>query len=242
MDTVRIDRKNVKIIAHRGLSGIERENTCAAFVAAANRSYFGVETDVRKTADGKLALMHDDNIGRVSENKYDLKVAANNFSTLHSVALPDLDGTGERTDLRIPLLSDYVNICKKYDKICVLEIKQCFADEELKEIVDEIEALDYIKNTIFISFSLDYCVTIRRMLPTVRIQWLADREATPEIINTLVLNHIDLDVYYPKLTEELVKEIHSLGLEVNCWTCDKADDAQKLIKMGVDYITTNILE
>ena len=41
MDTVKIKAKGVKMIAHRGLSGIERENTYPAFVAAANRSYYG---------------------------------------------------------------------------------------------------------------------------------------------------------------------------------------------------------
>ena len=35
MDTIKIlDHKNTVIVAHRGLSGLERENTCAAFVAA----------------------------------------------------------------------------------------------------------------------------------------------------------------------------------------------------------------
>ena len=45
-DTVKIDKRGVRLIAHRGLSGIEQENTCAAFIAAANReSYYGIETD-----------------------------------------------------------------------------------------------------------------------------------------------------------------------------------------------------
>ena len=39
MDTIKINSNGVKIIAHRGLSGIEKENTCPAFVAAGNRSY-----------------------------------------------------------------------------------------------------------------------------------------------------------------------------------------------------------
>ena len=37
-DTVRVRTPGVRMIAHRGLSGIEKENTCAAFVAAGNRS------------------------------------------------------------------------------------------------------------------------------------------------------------------------------------------------------------
>ena len=35
---------NTKMVAHRGLSGIETENTAAAFVAAGNRGYWGSET------------------------------------------------------------------------------------------------------------------------------------------------------------------------------------------------------
>ena len=52
MNTIKFDKKNVKVIAHRGVSGLERENTCASFVAAGNRSYYGIETDIHKTMDG----------------------------------------------------------------------------------------------------------------------------------------------------------------------------------------------
>lgn len=62
MDTIKIDKNNVKLIAHRGVSGIERENTAAAFVAAGNRSYYGIETDVHVTKDGKFVIIHDYNI------------------------------------------------------------------------------------------------------------------------------------------------------------------------------------
>ena len=43
------------MVAHRGLSGIEKENTCSAFVAACNRAtYFAVETDVHRPVDGQF--------------------------------------------------------------------------------------------------------------------------------------------------------------------------------------------
>ena len=48
MNTVKFNKQSVKMVAHRGVSGLERENTCAAFVAAGNRSYFGIETDVQE--------------------------------------------------------------------------------------------------------------------------------------------------------------------------------------------------
>ena len=67
MDTVKINKGKTQMIAHRGLSALELENTCAAFVAAGNRSYFGIETDVHVTADGRVIIIHDDSTSRVSD-------------------------------------------------------------------------------------------------------------------------------------------------------------------------------
>ena len=60
MNTVKIDKYFRGMIAHRGLSGIETENTLPAFIAAANRSYFGIECDVHASKDGKIIVTHDD--------------------------------------------------------------------------------------------------------------------------------------------------------------------------------------
>ena len=34
MDTIKIEKKNTLMVAHRGVSGLEKENTLAAFIAA----------------------------------------------------------------------------------------------------------------------------------------------------------------------------------------------------------------
>ena len=39
-----------------------------------------------------------------------------------------------------------------------------------------------------------------------------------------------------------VREMHEHGIRVNAWTCDKPEEALELVKWGVDYITSNILE
>lgn len=126
MDTIKINSKQAKIIAHRGLSGIECENTCPAFVAAGNRSYFGIETDVHKSKDGKFVIIHDETTQRVSLQQSNINVEESNYSSVSSLILPDLDKTTIRQDIRIPLLDEYIKICKKYNKICVLELKNHF--------------------------------------------------------------------------------------------------------------------
>ena len=69
MDTVKFDKKSTLVVAHRGLSGIEPENTNASFIAAGNRSYYGIETDIQFTGDNKIICFHDKTAKRlIGEN------------------------------------------------------------------------------------------------------------------------------------------------------------------------------
>lgn len=242
MNTVKIDAKQTKMIAHRGVCGLERENTCAAFVAAGNRSYYGIETDIRPMPDGHFAIIHDFTTERISGGAYCLEVEKTDYETLKQATLLDLDGLGSRNDLRVPLLEEYVRICKKYEKVCVLEIKEHFAENDLARVVDTIRSLGYLENVIFISFMWDSCLTLRRLLPDARIQWLTDLEITDEMIATLVDNRLDLDIHFSRLNAENIARLHEAGITVNCWTVDRAEDGQALADMGVDFITTDILE
>ena len=94
MDTIHIDSRGVKMVAHRGVSGLEKENTASAFVAAGNRSYFGIETDVHRTLDGHFVCIHDDTTGRVAIDN--LKIEESTFDTLRALLLCDKDGAKGR--------------------------------------------------------------------------------------------------------------------------------------------------
>ena len=115
------DKGTVKMIAHRGLSGLEKENTCPAFVAAGVKSYYGIETDVHVTKDGKIIVIHDDNLKRVAGKK--MVVEESYFDELRAVRMLDTDGVTPRADLFLPSLEEYVAICRKYEKQSILELK-----------------------------------------------------------------------------------------------------------------------
>ena len=55
-------------------------------------------------------------------------------------------------------------------------------------------------------------------------------------------NKIDLDIAHSAVTKDVVDAIHNHGLVINCWTVDNKERAEELAAMGVDFITTNILE
>lgn len=238
MNTVKIANKgNTKFIAHRGVSGIERENTMAAFVAGGNRSYFGIETDVHVTADNNYIIIHDDTTGRVSE--IDLSVENSFYNDLRNLRIKDFD-EGFRCDLKLPNLTEYIKCCKKYEKKAVLELKNPMTEPQVLAIVSEIEALGYLENVIFISFDFNNLVFIKKKLPEQKVQFLT---CNPEgIVSKLKPYNMDLDIDYKSVYPELVEECHKNGIEINCWTVDNREDAERLIKYGVDYITSNILE
>lgn len=240
MNTVKFQHPNKPLmVAHRGVSGLEQENTHAAFVAAGNRGYYGIETDIHKTLDGCYVVIHDDRTGRVAID--DLVVEQSTYETLRKLILKQKDGIKGRTDIRIPNLAEYIGICKHYEKIAVLELKNAFSREEVKEIVSIIEGLAYLENVVFISFDFNNLVYVKELYPDQTVQFLCG-ELDAAGIERLKAHRMDLDIAYPAVTPELVEACHEAGILVNCWTVDTLQEARRVTDCGVDFITSNILE
>jgi len=226
------------MVAHRGVSGLETENTAAAFIAAGNRSYYGVETDIWRTADNKYICNHDGRSGRICEQ--DLVMEESTLADLRALTLKDMStGRTDRAELKLCLPEEYRNICEHYGKICVPELKSKFTIEEIKEIIDVFEG--YLDNTVFISFYMPNLEKVKELRPSQKVQFLCC-EYSSELLATLVEKRMDLDILKTALTEENIRELHAAGVTVNCWTVDDPADAARLIDWGVDMITSNILE
>lgn len=240
MTTIKLDSGRVQFIAHRGLSSMEKENTCAAFVAAGNRDgIFGIETDVHRTKDGQFVLFHDDNTERVGLDH--LVLEESTFETLRKLRLTDLDDRRGRADLCIPTVEEYIGICKRYEKTCVFEFKNILPKEDIFRLVDIFRREEYLDHTIFISFQPVNLFALREYCQEVPAQILLENWVEGAL-EPMVKYHIDLDIDYTALTKELVDRVHAAGLQVNCWTVNTPEEARQMMEMGVDYITTNILE
>ena len=240
MNTIKInEKKGTLFVAHRGLSGIETQNTAAAFIAAANRSYFGIECDVHKTADGAYVVIHDEETKAVCKNN--IPVETSPLSDLRALRLNSAYGKCERNDLCIPTLAEYITICHHYEKTAVLELKNGFSFDEVKEIMQIIEQNGRLDNVIIISFVFENLLHVRAINPHQRVQYLMG-EFTPDLIGLLVKHRMDLDIFRKAIDKEKIDACHENGILVNVWTVDDPKNAQDLIDMGVDFITTNILE
>ena len=59
----------LRVIGHRGAAGLRPENTLASFTHAVALGVDGVELDVHLTADGHLAVIHDERVDRTTDGR-----------------------------------------------------------------------------------------------------------------------------------------------------------------------------
>ncbi len=240
MNTIKFNSDGkIKMIAHRGVSGLEHENTCPAFVAAGVKSYYGIETDVHVTSDGKYIIIHDDDLRRIAG--LDMVVRESGFEELRAVRLLDTDHVTPRADLFLPALEEYLAICKKYDKVAVLELKEEMKRDDVVGIASAVADAGMLEQTTFISFSRNNMLYLKAAFPTASAQFLA--WGVDESVCSFILeNGLDADIYFSSITEEFVELMHKNGRVVNVWTVNTLADAEHMLELGVDMITTNILE
>lgn len=240
-DTIKLENKgHTQMIAHRGVCGLELENTHSAFVAAGNRSYYGIEADVHKTADGQFVIIHDGNTLRISGD--DIEVGKATYETLRNLRLKQMDGKRGRTDLRIPSMEEYLEICKHYGKKAILELKDAFTSEDIAEICRIAEGLEYMEQIVFISFKLDNLLLLREQYPEQAVQYLVDYDIEDTLLEELADRKMGIDMRDERYTEEILKKCQEKGIETNAWTVNDPDMARKLIDWGIDFLTSNILE
>lgn len=233
--TVKIDKRAALMVAHRGLSAINTENTLPAFEYAGTRSHYGVECDVHITKDGKYVIFHDDDTGRLCDKKLAIEESA--FAELRALKFND-DMSGK---LCIPTLEEFLEIVAQSGKHAFIELKRLMPERNIREIIDICARKYDLNNITFISFELDNLVAVRRKDNSVSAMYLTC-EINDDVINALLAHGLGLDVYWERLTPENIELLHSHGVAVNCWTCDDKTVAERLVALGVDYITTDILE
>lgn len=231
MSTIKLkEYGHTKMIAHRGLSGIYVENTLSAFKAAGKLGFYGIESDVHVTKDGKFIMFHDDTTGRLSP--INLTIEKTDYATLRLLPVKFH---------KMPSLSEYIRCCRNYDKIAVLELKNTMTRENIAAILGVISGYDYLEKTIMISFSAQNLKYVREFNPKQTVQFLTKRFSS-EVFDLLISEHFDLDINYTALDMATIELCHENGIKVNCWTVNEPADAERLIDYGVDYITTNIIE
>ncbi len=237
------------IVGHRGSQwGVE--NTRAAFINGANAGAWGLECDIRVTADGSFVISHDDSYKRLGGPE--TKIANMTTEAVLTTRL-----TSKRHGITYAAtpctLGEFLDICKEYNVVPVVEVKVCTnihsnTKAENEPVFDGIPALINLidqkglsDKVVIISFMPGVVDFIHRHYPDITVQVLAGDQDGPieDWVDWCIEHKMDLDVIHSIVTKAAVDRMHEAGLKVNAWTVDKVEDFERVKAMGVDYITTN---
>ena len=99
----------------------------------------------------------------------------------------------------------------------------------------ELEKIKEFLNTAYYSLS---DVEKRKYTYKIQFQYLADINL--ENINLIKqYGNYGIDVRCDKVTKELVKLAHENGAKVNVWNVNTNEEVDKLLRFGVDMVTSN---
>lgn len=234
--------KSIEIIGHRGASYIAPENTMASVTLGWEKDA-DVEVDVYLTKDNKIVVIHDENTKRTAVT--DVNVAETTSDELRKLDVGSFkseDYAGEK----IPFLADIVESIPRGRKLYV-EIK-C-GQEILPYLRELLVDSGKMSRIVIIGFDLE-TVTMSKEMIEVPTYWLKGTEKIkdteqwiphdPQLAQTAKNKGLDgLDVHYAGVTKEFADAVKASGLKLYVWTVDDPEEAIRLIKLGVDGITTN---
>lgn len=223
----------VKLIGHRGFSGYAPENTIPSFRLCGSNDFWGAETDIRETSDGKFVLMHDDTVDRMTNGTG--AVASKTLAQIKSLTIDAGNLVEATSSLKIPTLEEYLQICKKCSLVPVIEIKSITSIEAFLNIL---KAYQMVESCLLICFDKPILESIRALNYKIELAYLSNTMTTAEI-EYCKSNNFHINVTYSACTEALVKEAHSNGVLVGVWTIDSLSDIHNAMDIGVDFITTN---
>ena len=212
------------VIAHRGASRAEPENTLAAFGRAAEMGADGVELDARRTRDDRLVVHHDPMLA--------------DGRTIRDTARADLPTA-------VPDLADAIAACE--GMFINIEIKNDPTEPDYDPsdwVAHRLASLlaQWRSPTRWLvsSFRLETVAVMRRLIPAVRTAWLVHGPTVDAIATAARANHAALHPRVDLVDESSIRRAHGVGIALNTWTCDDPARLRELMAWGVDGICTNV--
>ena len=185
-----------------------------------------VELDVRRTADGTLAVHHD---AALADGR------------------PLVELTAGELPPWLPTLTQALDAC---DPLAVnVEIKNHPGDldyDESLRLADAVAALvvegGLHRRVLVSSFNLNDVDRVRAVDPSIPTAWLTMSIAdVAETVDRCVRHgHHVLHPHFALVTDGLVETCRAFGVLVNTWTVDDPTAMARLIDQGVDGIVTNV--
>jgi glycerophosphoryl diester phosphodiesterase len=233
------------VVAHRGASAAEPENTLVAFEAALAAGADAIELDVRLTSDGVPVVMHD----------ADVSASTDGSGLVHELTLAQvkrLDASGGRSrSLEVPTLAEAVELVGDRGGIDV-EIKNLPGEPAfdspreatLEATLEVLEGSSFRGPVLISSFNWLTIERSKQLAPELATGFLtiAAIDAHAALVYTRSNGHDFVLPQTPALLEageDLVREAHENGIRVGTWVADEETVLETLFGWGVDAVACN---
>ncbi|WP_369244665.1 glycerophosphodiester phosphodiesterase [Streptomyces sp. R41] len=217
---------NFLTIGHRGVMGVEPENTLRSFIAAQHAGLDLIELDLHLSKDGALVVMHDAEVDRTTDGSG--PIAEKTLAELRALDA----GHGER----VPVFEEVLDAVRTPLQA---EIKDLAAARALAEVMHRRDLVGRVEVS---SFHDEAIAEIARLVPGVRTALIASRygidvveRATEAGAETVCLN-------IRRLSLEVVEAARKADLRIIGWVVNTQDQLRLVRALELDGATTDYPE
>ncbi|MFF8278943.1 glycerophosphodiester phosphodiesterase [Streptomyces lateritius] len=213
-------------IGHRGVMGVEPENTLRSFVRAEEAGMDAIELDLHLSKDGALVVMHDAEVDRTTDG-------SGPIAELTLAELRELDaGDGER----VPLFEEVLDAVRSPIQA---EIKDVAAARTLAEVMNRRDLTERVE---VLSFHDEALAEIARHVPGVRTALVAEERYADVVDRAKAVGAGALVLNIQHLTLETVEHAHREGLRVIGWVVNTQEHLRLVRALELDGATTDYPE
>jgi glycerophosphoryl diester phosphodiesterase len=217
-------------IAHRGASGIEPENTLAAFQKAIEMGVDGIELDVHLTSDGEIIVIHDDTLERTTTGS----------GIVGQMTLQQIRSFRCANNERIPTLSETLHLIDRQSMVNI-ELKGADTNGPVVQLIEQFVAEQDWHFDLFLVSSFDWNALqhVRKMNPAIPVGVLTATDIDLAIGFAEFINAETIHAYYHLLDAGNVAQMQRKGFEVLTWTVNEPSDIDNARSYNIDGIITD---
>ena len=241
------DRRQVRVVAHRGSSGLLPEHTIGAYRRALEEGADGLECDVRLTADDRLVCVHDRRIDRTSDGTG--IVSALTFEQLRRQDFGSwkADGGGPAEVLAFDELLELAVDCGRRVELAVETKHPTRASGRVElRTLEALRRFGLLKRpeespVRIMSFSRLALLRVQRMVPGLPTVFLTEHPllsgSGARMPGTARIAGPGISLVRSR--PGWVARAHRAGYRVHVWTVDRPEDVELCLRLGVDTLITN---
>ena len=244
------DMVRVVNVAHRGSSAEAPENTLAAFRLGIEQGSDLIESDVQRSKDGALVLMHDTTLTRTTDVEQvfpDRSPWRVSDFTLTEIRQLDAGSwkSPEFAGEPVPTLAEMVEVVRPSRSGILMEIKAPHLYPGIEaEVADEFDRFPgYVASAtaadrlVVQSFDWESMRRYKQEQPEVPVGLLGT--PSPSQLPELALWADQINPNFRSFDAAYVARVHQLGMDVLTWTVDGEADMGAVVDRGVDGVITN---